>query len=61
MSERKNSVQTTLNIFGFVFIVLGLGLEGGIAFALLGLAVGFFVAALVVAAARLADNDSSGG
>ena len=57
MSDRKTSNQATLNIFGFVFIGLGLGLESSLSFVLLGLAIACFVAALVIAA--VSSNDDS--
>ena len=60
MSERKNSIQMTLNVTGFVFIVLGLGLDGGIAFVMLGIAIALFVAALAMAALR-SDNEGADG
>ena len=48
MSDGKNSVQMVLNVFGFVFIVLGLGLDGRAAMLLLGLAIASFVVALLI-------------
>lgn len=48
MSDGKNSVQMILNVFGFVFIVLGLGLDGRVAMLLLGLAIASFVVALLI-------------
>ena len=60
MSERNNSIQMTLNVFGFVFVVLGLGLEGRMAFILLGAAIALFVAALAMAAFRADDNGADG-
>jgi glycosyltransferase A (GT-A) superfamily protein (DUF2064 family) len=60
MNDNKKSAQMTLNVIGFVLIVLGLGLEGGYAFFLLGLAVAAFVAALFVAAATAVDENDTG-
>lgn len=51
MSDGDKAVQMALNILGFLFILLGLALDGGSAMAVLGLAVVMFVAALGVAIA----------
>ena len=56
MSDGDKAVQMALNILGFVFIVLGLALDGGSAMAVLGLAVTMFVAALGIAIAASHGN-----
>lgn len=58
MNSERKSAQMTLNVFGFVFVVLGLGLEGVVSFVCLGLAIALFVAALVVAATTIKTEDS---
>ena len=59
MSKNVSS-QDLLNIFGFVFIILGLGLEGPMSFALLGGAICMFLAGIVIAIARKPDSGDSG-
>jgi multisubunit Na+/H+ antiporter MnhC subunit len=63
MSDGKNSVQMVLNVFGFVFIALGLGLDGRAAMLLLGLAIASFAVALLIPMfgdSSSADPDDTG-
>lgn len=57
MSNKKKSAQMTLNVFGFVFLILGLGLDSGAGLVLIGLAITMFVSALVMAAVATQDSE----
>lgn len=46
MSDRKDSLQMTLIVYGLVFIVVGMGLDGLISFLFLGLAIAILIVAL---------------
>lgn len=58
MSNKNKSAQMTLNVFGFVFLILGIGLESRAGPLLIGLAIALFVSALVMAAVGAQNNDT---
>jgi hypothetical protein len=61
MSEGRNSGQMTLNVFGFMFLVLGMGAEGRWSFMLIGLAIVLFIAAIIMAVAGAGRRDRAAG
>lgn len=61
MGKKKNSAQMALNVFGFMFLILGLGLDNGAGLALIGLAIAMFVSALVMAAIGTQNGGADNG
>ncbi len=52
MSENRRALQGTLNVLGAMFLVAGLGLDGGLAIGLVGVAVLSFAGAILTAFVR---------